>query len=55
MCHFRENETDYLLVCDVKNHCIREIDLKERKVRKVVGIFGRKGSDLLGGEKKANE
>jgi len=40
-----------LLVCDVKNHLIREINLTTKLVRTVTGKSGFRGNDYVGGSK----
>ena len=43
------------MVCDVKNHLIREINLHSKSVRHVSGIRGVRGADTVGGECPAAE
>jgi hypothetical protein len=43
------------MVCDTKNHTIREVNLHKRTVKKVAGIPGVRGFDRTGGKKSANE
>jgi len=42
-----------LLLCDVTNHCLREANLKTKRVRHVAGISGVRGRDYIGGSTKA--
>ena len=43
------------MVCDTKNHCIREVNLHQKTVKKVAGLPGVRGFDRDGGKKPANE
>lgn len=43
------------MVCDVKNHLIREINLHSKQVRHIVGKKGVRGTDVTGGEKPLSE
>lgn len=56
MCHFvnQSNGHHMLLVCDVKNHCLREVDMNDKTVRKVAGVVGKRGHDRMGGNTDAN-
>ena len=56
MCHFvNEKKEHSLLVCDTKNHRLREVNLHSKTVKKVAGDKpGVRGFDLRGG-KAANE
>ena len=38
------------MVCDTKNHLIREINLHNKTVRKIVGKAGERGFDTKGGK-----
>ena len=38
------------MVCDVKNHLIREINLQSKQVRHVAGVKGVRGGDVIGGQ-----
>ncbi len=40
-----------MMICDVKNHLIREINLHEKTVRHVAGVKGKRGQDMTGGDK----
>lgn len=54
LCHYRDNDGEsILLVCDVKNHLIRKVNLSQKTVEKVVGIRGLRGSDRRGGATSA--
>lgn len=54
LCHFINKEGQHcLLLCDVKNHCIREANLHTKVVRHVAGIPGVRGRDLQGGTQPA--
>ena len=37
------------MICDVKNHVVREANLHTKQVRKVAGVPGIRGQDLEGG------
>ena len=55
MVHFKNNKDQHcLLLCDTKNHCIREANLHEKTVKKVVGLPGVRGNDIIGGKVPAN-
>ena len=43
------------MVCDTKNHAIREINLHQKTVRKVAGEVPVRGFDRTGGQKPAND
>lgn len=43
------------MVCDTKNHAIREINLHKKTVRKVAGTVPVRGFDRKGGEVPAND
>ena len=43
------------MVCDCKNHAIREVNLHAKTVRKVAGLPGVRGFDRTGGKVPANE
>lgn len=43
------------MVCDVKNHLVREVNLSRGTVRHVAGLRGVRGNDTLGGELPATE
>ncbi len=43
------------MVCDVKNHLIREVNLHTKIVRHISGVKGVRGCDVLGGELPASE
>lgn len=43
------------MVCDTKNHLIREINLHKKTVTKVAGLVGVRGFDREGGQLPANE
>ena len=52
LCHFINSSGQHcLMVCDVKNHLIREINLHTKQVRLIVGKKGIRGTDVIGGEK----
>lgn len=52
MCHFiNESNEHCLMVCDTKNHLIREINLHKKTVKRVAGLPGVRGFDLEGGGK----
>lgn len=38
------------MICDVKNHLVREINLHAKTVRHVAGLKGVRGSDTVGGD-----
>jgi len=42
------------MVCDTKNHLIRELNLHTKTVRRIVGIPGLRGSDRNGGKMAAS-
>lgn len=42
-----------MLLCDVKNHCIREANLNTKTVRHIAGVTGIRGRDGEGGKQKA--
>jgi len=44
-----------LLLCDVKNHLIREANLHTKQVRHVAGVKGVRGHDLRGGNVPAGQ
>ena len=55
-CHFINSSGQHcLMVCDVKNHLIREINLHSKQVRHIVGKKGVRGTDVTGGEKPLSE
>ena len=46
MCHFINNLDQHcLMLCDTKNHLIREINLNTKQVRKVAGVEGVRGHE----------
>ena len=50
MCHFVNPEGCHcLMVCDVKNHLIREVNLHTKQVHHVAGVKGVRGQDTVGG------
>jgi hypothetical protein len=50
MCHFINSEQEHcLLLCDVKNHSIREINLHSKTVTTICGKVGKRGYDYTGG------
>ena len=50
MCHFVNDEGEHcLMLCDVKNHLIREANLHTKQVRHISGTKGVRGHDLSGG------
>ena len=54
LCHYiNANGEHCLLLCDVKNHCIREANLNTKQVRHISGEIGVRGRDSLGGNQKA--
>lgn len=54
MCHFVNSEgQNCLMLCDVKNHLIREANLHTKQVTHVAGVKGVRGHDLSGGRCKA--
>lgn len=52
VCHYfdRESGDHCLLLCDVKNHCVRKANLRTRQVTRVVGVPGFRGQDKQGGK-----
>jgi hypothetical protein len=51
LCHYQNEASEYcLLLCDVKNHCIREANLHTKQVRHVAGVPGVRGRDPTGGK-----
>ena len=38
------------MVCDVKNHLMREVNLQTKQVRHVAGVKGVRGADVVGGQ-----
>jgi hypothetical protein len=56
MTHFVNDKKEHcLMVCDTKNHCIREINLHKKTVKKVAGLPEVRGFDREGGKKPAEE
>jgi len=56
MCHFINPEGQHcLLLCDVKNHLIREANLHTKQVRHISGVQGQRGRDLGGGKVTADK
>jgi len=56
MCHrINEQGQHCLLLCDVKNHLIREANLHTKEVRLVSGVLGVRGHDLRGGNEPAEK
>ena len=56
LCHYLNSKGEHcLMVCDVKNHLIRKVNLHKKYVRHIAGIKGVRGSDLTGGELPATE
>ncbi|CDW76170.1 nhl repeat-containing protein 2-like [Stylonychia lemnae] len=56
MTHFVNSKGEHcLMVCDTKNHCIREVNLHQKTVKKVAGLPGVRGFDREGGKKPAIE
>ena len=56
MTHFINKDKEHcLMVCDTKNHAIREINLHKKTVRKVAGLPGVRGFDRTGGKVNAND
>ena len=54
MCHFVNNQGEHcLMLCDVKNHLIREANLHTKQVRHIAGVKGVRGHDLSGGNTPA--
>ena len=52
ICHFTNPEGQLcLMVCDVKNHLVREVNLITKQVRHITGVKGVRGSDVIGGER----
>ena len=52
MTHFlNDNKEHCLMVCDTKNHLIKEINLNKKTVRKIAGQVKERGFDLTGGDK----
>ena len=47
LCHVYREGTHYIYVCDMKNHAIREVNLKNHEVLTVIGT-GEKGNDKEG-------
>lgn len=55
-CHFVNGDGHHcLLLCDVKNHLIREANLHTKKVRHIAGLKGVRGHDLRGGQTTADQ
>lgn len=50
-----ERQEHCLMACDTKNHCLRELNLHTKQVRKVAGLPGVRGFDREGGQKPAND
>ena len=51
VCHFINAEGQHcLMVCDVKNHLVREVNLHTKQVRHVAGVKGVRGGDVIGGK-----
>lgn len=56
LCHFVNGKNEHcLMVCDVKNHLVREVNLSMRTVRHIAGLRGVRGNDTIGGERLATE
>jgi hypothetical protein len=56
MTHFINNNNEHcLMVCDTKNHAIREINLHKKTIRKVAGVVGVRGFDREGGKIPSDE
>ena len=56
LCHFVNGDGHHcLMICDVKNHLIREANLHTKQVRHIAGVKGVRGHDLSGGRVAANE
>jgi len=52
MTHFiNEDKEHCLMVCDTKNHLIKEVNLHKKTVKKVAGLTGIRGFDRVGGNK----
>ena len=50
LCHFVNAQDEHcLMVCDVKNHLIREVNLHSKQVRHIAGVKGVRGQDVVGG------
>lgn len=50
LCQYTNSQGELcLLLCDVKNHLIREANLNTKQVRTISGITGERGHDLRGG------
>lgn len=56
MTHFiNDNHEHCLMVCDTKNHIVKEVNLHKKTVRRVVGQTGMRGFDRTGGKKLADQ
>jgi len=54
--HYLSDKDEHcLMVCDTKNHLIREVNLNKREVRTVSGQTRVRGFDRKGGVKPARE
>ena len=50
LCHFIDSNGHHcLMVCDVKNHLMRQVNLHTKEVSHRAGVRGVRGGDLLGG------
>ena len=56
MCQFINDQGEHcLLLCDVKNHLLREANLHTKQVRHIAGVKGVRGHDLRGGNLAASK
>lgn len=56
MSHFVDlNGNHCLLVCDVKNHLVRQVNLNTKLVTHVAGVPRVRGRDTIGGEKPLDQ
>ena len=54
MCHFvNKQRENCIMICDVKNHLLREANLHTKQVRHIAGVKGVRGRDLSGGNTPA--
>lgn len=56
MTHYINDKKEHcLLVCDVKNHLIRELNLNTKKTRHISGKLGERGHDVKGRAERAED
>jgi len=56
MSHYTNSKNEHcLIVCDVKNHLIRELNLNTKTTRHIAGKLGERGHDLKGKASQAQD